>query len=532
MRSKTLSLAVLAAVPTIAAADVTDPSTPNIVMVILDDVSVDGVGAYGPDFPTYAPANRPNTQAIDSLAAAGVRFKRAWATPLCSSTRASIQTGMHPFRTGVGSAYGENVEGLDPAAYTTLAGSFTANGYTTGAFGKWHIGTENAAGVLGFPPLGPITSAPHPARWGWTRFFGNLGGYPGPSAADPLDGYYRWQRVNWLGGSNSGNAAYEDNGVHMTDRTIEVASSWINSRTEPFLAMVALNAGHSGTSASTTWSVADVNTNLGKYRTGSLSCLAAGTCGNAVTTTRRAYQALVEHADIMIEELLNNMDPATLDNTIIVVMGDNGTPFAAAEGAFRVAGRGKGSTYENGVRVPLIVAEGSAWRTGVAGTRIPVINRLVDAKVHLLDTFNTLHELAFGSTIAGVDSVSYNDCLSINDIYCNRTPGRFGYTETFPLTGVAFGTETKIVASYHHDTMTACYMPAATAGAPATGCLQETFYDVSTDPLQTAPQPWTGLRANRLRNYFTTLHTGTGSWAEPAGVVLPFCPPAVVAVCP
>lgn len=538
--STLLALGAVVAAPAIAAADTTNPETPNIIIFLLDDVAVDKISSYAGDFPTYAPLYRPNTATIDSLATAGLRFQRAWATPYCSSTRAALQTGLQPFRTGVGSAYGEDVAGFDPSsiATPTLATSFSNLGYETGLFGKHHLGTRNDAGVDGWPGVVGVstmfTTPPHPARMGWQRFFGHLGGYLGPDAADPNDGYYKWERVGWLGGSGQGFADIENNGVHATDRVTDVAKNWINSRTEPFLATVSFNAGHSGTSPSSTWTVADVNTDPTKYRTASLSCLAAGTCGSVTTTAQRAYQALAEHADIAIEDLLNSMDPATLDNTLLLVMGDNGTPYEVAEGAFRVANRGKGSTYENGVRVPLIVAEGSAWRTGAAGTRIPVTNRKIDAKVNLLDTFNTLHEFAFGAagTIVGVDAVSYADCFVNNDVYCGRTSRGYGYTETFPLNGVAVSNSTKIAVSYGYDTMVACFMPASTAGAPATGCMQETFYDVSTDPLQTAPAAWAGVRAQRLRDYFTTLHTGTGSWAEPAGAVLPFCPAAVVAACP
>ena len=534
-----LGLAALLA-PAIATADTTNPDTPNIIVVLLDDVSIDKLPIYAADFPAYAPVYRPATPTIDALATSGLRFKRAWATPLCSSTRVSIQTGMHPFRTGVGTAYGENVAGYDPAtlATPTLASAFVTGNYGTGMFGKWHLGTQNDAGVNGWPgtPVNPIafSTPPHPARMGWQRFFGHLGGYPGPDGADPNDGYFRWQRVGWHAANGNGFAAYENNGVHMTDRTIDAATDWINGRTEPFLAFVALNAGHSGTTASSTWSVADVDTNPTKYRTPALVCLAMGgaACGNATQTEQQAYQALVEHADIGLEDLLNSIAAPTLDNTLIIVMGDNGTPFDIQETVFRVVNRGKGSTYENGVRVPLIVAEGVAWRTGAAGARIPAINRVVDAKVHLLDLFNTLHDFAFGSSVPGLDSETFTDCFTNNDTYCNRPDGRYGYAETFPLSGVATNNSTKIAVSWRYDTLVACYMPAATAGAPATGCLQETFYDVSTDPLQTVPLAWPGIRAQRLRDYFTTLHTGTGSWAEPAGAVLPFCPPAVVAVCP
>jgi arylsulfatase A-like enzyme len=77
------------------------------------------------------------------------------------------------------------------------------------------------------------------------------------------------------------------------------------------------------------------------------------------------------------------------------VAADNGSPSAVEESVFDVAGRGKDSTYENGVRVPLIVAEASAWETGVPGAAIPLIGRTIDLDVNTLDVFNTLHTDAF-----------------------------------------------------------------------------------------------------------------------------------------
>src|SRR5262249_29154201 len=85
----------------------------NFLVIVLDDVGVDKVSSYAADYPSYAPAFLPNTQAIDSLTAAGLRFTRAWATPLCSPTRASFQTGRYPFQHGVGTALGEGAYGLD-----------------------------------------------------------------------------------------------------------------------------------------------------------------------------------------------------------------------------------------------------------------------------------------------------------------------------------------------------------------------------------------------------------------------------------
>jgi arylsulfatase A-like enzyme len=503
-----------------ARASVTDQ--PNILVIVLDDVGPDKIPSYGGDFAGYAPLYRPNTQTVDSLATAGLRFTRAWATPMCSSTRASLQTGQQPFRTGIGTALGNDAVGLDPTRFLNLADSFASRGYATGLFGKYHIGTENAAGAVGFPPPMFVVQ-PHPALMGWQRFFGSYDGYLGTDPLDPDDGYFKWNRVSWLN-NGTGSAATENNGVHATDRTARVALDWITSRTQPWLAMVTFNAGHSGTTASTTWTAADVNKDPAAHRTAALSCLANSpvTCADE---KHQSYQALVEHADIAIRTLLDGIAPAALDNTMIFVFGDNGTPIAVEESLFNVPNRGKGSTYENGVRVPLIVAEGNAWRTGVAGTRIPVINRTVVAKINTLDIFNTLHNVAFALSVAFIDSMPFTQCFTVNDIYCGFPGKRYGYTETYPLSGVADAT-TKIAVSYGEDTLVSCYKPAPN------NCMKEAFYDTSTDPLETAPQAWVGLRANRLRDHFTTLHTGLVSWANPTGAaVIPFCG-AAVAACP
>src|SRR4029079_10302436 len=122
----------------------------NYLLIVMDDVAVDKVGSYAGDFPGYAPSFLPNTQTIDSLAAAGLRFTRAWASPLCSPTRASSRTGQQPFRHGIGTALGDSAAGLDSSITPMLAKSF-ASTHATGLFGKYHIGTKDAHDVPGVP---------------------------------------------------------------------------------------------------------------------------------------------------------------------------------------------------------------------------------------------------------------------------------------------------------------------------------------------------------------------------------------------
>ncbi|MGM9758829.1 MAG: sulfatase, partial [Parabacteroides sp.] len=103
---------------------------PNIILIMADDMGWGDVGFNG---------NRIiQTPCLDRLATEGVRMDRFYsAGPLSSPTRASVLTGRHPFRTGVFSAN----EGILRPEEITLPELLKQVGYTTGHFGKWHLGT-------------------------------------------------------------------------------------------------------------------------------------------------------------------------------------------------------------------------------------------------------------------------------------------------------------------------------------------------------------------------------------------------------
>ncbi len=103
---------------------------PNILMIMCDDLGWGDVGFNGNSI-----IQTPN---LDHLAQKGMVFNRFYSSsPVCSPTRASCLTGRHPFRMGI---YGANTGHL-PAEEITIAEILQQEGYTTGHFGKWHLGT-------------------------------------------------------------------------------------------------------------------------------------------------------------------------------------------------------------------------------------------------------------------------------------------------------------------------------------------------------------------------------------------------------
>lgn len=108
------------------------PKRPNIVLVMSDDQGWGDVAYNG-----HPQLKTPN---LDAAAASGLRFDHFYAAaPSCSPTRASVLTGRHPNRMGVFS-WGMPIRPQE----LTLGEVFKQNGYATGHFGKWHLGSIRA----------------------------------------------------------------------------------------------------------------------------------------------------------------------------------------------------------------------------------------------------------------------------------------------------------------------------------------------------------------------------------------------------
>ena len=145
---------------------------PNVLVVLIDDAGFGNPSTFG------GPIHTPNyTRAAER----GARYNRFHVTALCSPTRASLLTGRNNHAVGFGSI-GEFAGGFEgysailPRDCAPLPRILRDNGYSTAAFGKWHLTPDGQQG-----PAGPFDRWPN--SWGFDHFYGILGG--GSSQWDP-----------------------------------------------------------------------------------------------------------------------------------------------------------------------------------------------------------------------------------------------------------------------------------------------------------------------------------------------------------
>ncbi|SHG22924.1 Sulfatase [Fodinibius roseus] len=122
-----LSFALFAFLPANA-----QPKSPNVVIILADDLGYADVGTYG--------APKIDTPHIDKLASQGMKFTEFYAENLCSPSRAALLTGSYARRVGVSTVFWpDSDDGLNPDEIT-IAELLQEEGYATAAIGKWHLG--------------------------------------------------------------------------------------------------------------------------------------------------------------------------------------------------------------------------------------------------------------------------------------------------------------------------------------------------------------------------------------------------------
>ncbi len=350
----------------------------NVLLVVADDVGIDRIGAYG------IAASGP-TPTIDQLAADGVRFDRAYATPVCSPTRAGLLTGRYGFRTRVGTnvVYPTAAWELDPDE-TTLA-DLLGPTHRTFAIGKWHVGALGVSGPM------------HPIDCGFEAFSGSLDtiGGEGGSASQ----YVSWPKTvaTPAGFTQTLATVYA-----TTDQVDDAIAAVTAAGDDPWFVLLAFHAAHKPFHAPP-----DQLTTLPVDESSPVPL---------------QHRAMVEAMDRELARLLAAVPSDVLDRTWVVFLGDNGTPQAAVVDPLYQE-KSKGTMFDRGARVPLVIT----------GPGVVSPGRVVDRPVNSVDLFATALEVAGVPAPADMpDSVSLVPYLVSADPQSLR---QTAYTELFSPNG-------------------------------------------------------------------------------------------------
>lgn len=400
------------------------PARPNIMIILLDDLGYSDIGFFGGEI------NTPN---MDALARNGVSYTQFYVYPRCSPTRAALLTGANPHQVGLAylttPANADVPKGpyqgyIDPSA-PTMAEILKAAGYRTYMSGKWHLGEGEAH---------------WPRKRGFDHYFGLISG--ASSYYELLNQGTRKRRM----ALNDDSWTPPTDGFFMTDATTTKAQEYLTLHAEqssgkssdgPFFLYLAYTAPH--------WPLhapeKDIAAYDGVYDRGWSEVRAAriaaqkergilpqdfsqtsppDTVGSwedyddkqGWAKKMQIHAAMVSHADRGIGEIINTLrDQGELENTLIFVFSDNGaaaedvsnrglndaSAAIGAKGSYVSFGQpgayvantplleNKGSTYEGGIRSPLI----AHWPAGMTRT-----GRIDQASVlSVLDVLPTVLEV-------------------------------------------------------------------------------------------------------------------------------------------
>ena len=342
----------------------------NVLVVILDDVGVDRIGAYG-EHP-----NPGSTPTIDQLAQGGLLFRNVWVHPGCTPARASLLTGRLPSRHGLGSVLGSHTRFGLPLKEVTIPEMLekgTRGAYTSFAVGKWHL-------------AGAAESMQHPLNQGFDYHAGSV---------ENISDYYSWKKYT--------NGAPTQSNTYATTDTANEAIDQIAAAEEPWFGWVAFNAPHTPFHAPPPELAPSFQLS-----------------GNPKQNAVEHQKAAIEAVDTELSRLLSSIDPEVLARTTIILFADNGSDGKATDAPFD-PGQAKGTTYEGGVNVPFIVS----------GPHVSQPGSETDALVMGVDLFATVASIAgvdLGSLDLEVDSLSFLPYMTAPSLPSMRS---WVFTESF-----------------------------------------------------------------------------------------------------
>ena len=345
------------------------PRQPNILFVLIDDMGYGDMTCYG--------EHRIHTDQLDQMAAEGIRFPQFYvACPICSPSRTALMTGQYPERWKITSYLASRAENrqrgmaqwLDPSA-PALARELHAAGYSTGHFGKWHMGGQRDVG-----------DAPLITEYGFDKSLTTFEGL-GDRVLPLLDAYDGKPPQKYALGSDKlgrGNITWVERSK-VTTSFVNAAIDFMNQSEKegkPFYVDVWPDDVHSPFFPP-------------KALRGDGS-------------KKQLYLGVVQATDDQLKPLFDfiRADEKRRDNTLIIIASDNGPePGAGSAGPFRGH---KGNLYEGGIREPFIVWGPGIVEKSAAGT---VNDQTVVAGFDLLPSILSIiwRDLPAGKVFDGED---------------------------------------------------------------------------------------------------------------------------------
>lgn len=439
-------------------------SPPNLIFILTDDQGIDAV--QGADWSNGLNCHTPQ---LANLARRGRSFTTVRVNPVCSPTRACLLTGRSANETGiyhiVRRDLGPPQERIKRSLQTqewTIAEALRKAGYYTALVGKWHLGVDAEGGVT-------------PQQQGFDVFIDGSEFLP---FDDPI-------------------AVGDELITMMVDQAVDAVRGRPDP-SAPYALFFWTNDPHDRTDPSQReplgwWRVADSLLPSGEpyYKP-----------DRQFDTERDRYRAVVEALDTELGRMLVELQVINGDGryrsqsrTVVLVTSDNGTPSEVTEGP------GKGSLYEPGVRVPLVVF----------GENVPADGRRLDRLVSAVDVFDTLADIA--ALPADMRGRGPRDGLSFaGEIGWGEPGGQRRYT--LSSRGPAEQVEGQWVA-LADDRFKLITRAGAVGFIPPDG---HAFYDLAADPLEEHDLVQEGMNAEQQAQYLAMRDAVVDYWCSAVGL--------------
>ena len=321
--------------------DPVSTNKPNILLIIADDMGLDATPGFSID------TTKPNMPQLEALMNSGVRFENVWSNPVCTPTRATILTGRYGLRTNVLSV-GDVLSTNETSIFDLM--NTNAPEYSHAVIGKWHLSTNPN----------------HPTSMGVDYFAGLLAG--------GVQSYTSWNLTK--DGETNNTTEY------ATTKFTDLAIDWVDTQTQPWFLWLAYNAPHTpfhlppGAESNLPTDTASIEANPLPY-----------------------YQAMIEAMDFEIGRLLDSMTQVERDNTVVIFVGDNGTPSEVVQEYS--SNRAKGSIYQGGINVPMVIS----------GKNVSRANQADYSLINTTDLYATIADISGAGISNSRDSHSFLQTL-------------------------------------------------------------------------------------------------------------------------